>query len=214
MKKRGLVIGLLFVVLMAFVFQTEIAGFIGDVRDRATDAGEADEAVIAAMPALDESEGGTPPPLPEGEGETEITEEEVSGAVTYQEVSLFFVDEGGDVISAEKRSIVDSGGVARATMTALIDGPADSSLSSYIPEGTEIRDISIDDQGLCTVDFSSEIQAAELDSREERYVIESIAKTLAQFPSVNSVQIKVNGAVCQSLTGHWDISAPIAVDSL
>lgn len=218
MKKRGIIIGLLFVALMALVFQTEIKGLMTSVRDKAYDAAAADEAVISTLPALDEKEDdsgddGTPPPLPEGGDDADGTAD-VTADVSYREVSLYFIDENSDTVSAEKRSIIDQGGVARATMTELLAGPSSSSLSSYIPAGTEVLDISIGEDGVCTIDFSKEIQTAQLDSREERFVIESVVETLSQFDSVQAVQIKVDGAICKSLTGHWDISQPISVTDL
>lgn len=225
MKKRGIVIGLLFVALMALVFQAEIKGLMTSVRERAYDAADADQAVISALPALDEDENGTgdegtPPPLPDGteepgeDGEDTEDTEDVTAELSYSEVSLYFVDENSGAVSAETRSVASQGGIARATMEQLLTGPADSSLASYIPANTQVLDIAISEDGLCTIDLSGDIQQAQLDSRQERFVIESIVETLSQFDTVQQVQIKVDGAVCKSLTGHWDISKPLSVNDL
>lgn len=212
MKKKGAVTGLLFVVLLAFVFQTEIGGFLGSVRDKAKEAASADTAALAEkenLPKLNEGDAEAPP-VPNGTA-AKTTEDTAatSSAVTYKEVSLYYVDTDSSQMKVEKRSVINSVGVARATMEELLTGPTETSLKSYIPADTEILGINIDSNGLCTVDFSKEIQNAKLNSAEERYVLESIVGTLSQFDSVKSVQIKVNGEIVQSLTGHWDISKPL-----
>lgn len=219
MKKRGLITGLLFLVLLAFVFQTEITGFFASIRDRAYEAAEADSEAIEALPALSESETaatGEAPPLP---GETEEATAEAlpgatdSGEVAYREVSLYFVN-GSQELAAEKRSIINEGGVAKTTLQELLTGPEESTLSSYIPDGTQVLGVNLKEDGNCVVNFSKEIQSAKLDSTEERLVIESVVETLCQFPSIKSVSFQVEGKAIESLTGHWDVSAPIAKEDL
>ena len=210
MKKRGIVTGILFVALLAFVFQTEIGGFFASVRDKAFAAAEED-AETASLPQYVETESvstepeekkGEAPPVPEN---TEST----SADVTYKEVSLYYVDEAANSLAAETRSVVNQTGLAKTTLEELLTGPATETLASYIPAGTKVQSINIEDSGLCTVDFSKELQNRELNSSEEKYVIDSIVSTLSQFDSVNSVQIRINGHVVESIAGHWDISKPL-----
>ena len=210
MKKRGIVTGILFVALLAFVFQTEIGGFFASVRDKAFAAAEED-AETASLPQYVETESvstepeekkGEAPPVPEN---TEST----SADVTYKEVSLYYVDEAANSLAAETRSVVNQTGLAKTTLEELLTGPATETLASYIPAGTKVQSINIEEGGLCTVDFSKELQNSELNSSEEKYVIDSIVSTLSQFDSVNSVQIRINGHVVESIAGHWDISKPL-----
>ncbi len=215
MKKRGLITGLLFLVLLAFVFQTEISGFFASIRDRAYEAAEADSEAIENLPPLSESESGDTgeaPPLPEEEGAADDGTE--TGAVSYREVSLFFVDGKENQLTVEKRSIINQGGVAKTTLQELLTGPESGNLSSYIPDGTQVLGINLKEDGTCIVNFSKEIQGAKLNSSEERLVIESIVETLCQFDTVKSVQFQVDGKQVQSLTGHWDVSQPIAKEDL
>lgn len=214
MKKKGIITGILFVILLAFVFQTEIGGFFASVRDKAfTSAEEENTTDTAALPEYEETESnaitdvkdGEAPPTPDGTQST-------AADVTYKEVSLFFVNETDNELAVETRSVVNQVGLAKTTMDELLNGPVSTSLASYIPEGTEVQSINIQDNGLCTVDFSKEIQNAELNSTEEKYVIESIVNTLCQFDSVNSVQIRINGNVADSIAGHWDISKPLTAE--
>lgn len=90
-------------------------------------------------------------------------------------------------MAVEKRSIVNQTGVAKSMVQELLSGPVDTLLDLYIPSGTEIPGINIDKDGVCTVDFSKEIQQAELNSTEERYIIGSIVETLSQFDFVSAV---------------------------
>lgn len=212
MKKKGIVTGILFVVLLAFVFQTEIGGFFASVREKAfTAANESTLEETAALPDYEETEKNTTdqenkkgeaPPTPE---DTEST----SANVTYKEVSLYFVDKNSNGLAVETRSVVNQTGLAKTTLQELLTGPVTESLSSYIPAGTTVQSINIQEDGLCTVDFSKELQNAELNSTEEKFVIESIVNTLTQFDSVSSVQIRVDGSVVDSIAGHWDISQPL-----
>lgn len=230
MKKKGVITGLLFVVLLAFVFQTEIGGFLGSLKDKAQEAVNADTAALAEkenLPKTEEKESTTTtesednnaaaPPVPSNSGEASdddaANEAATASDITYKEVSLFFVDEAAGEMAVEKRSVINGLGLAKATMEQLLTGPTESSLQSYIPEDTEILGINIEDSGLCTIDFSPEIQNADLNSAEEKYVLESIVDTLGQFDTVKAVQIKVNGNTVQSLTGHWDISQPLPVNN-
>lgn len=214
MKKKGIITGILFVILLAFVFQTEIGGFFASVRDKAfTSAEEEGTTDTASLPAYEETESsaitndedGEAPPTPD---DTEST----AADVTYKEVSLFFVNENENGLAVETRSVVNQTGLAKTTMEELLTGPVSTSLASYIPEGTKVLSINIQDSGLCTVDFSDELQNAELNSTEEKYVIESIVNTLCQFDSVSSVQIRINGSVVDSIAGHWDISKPLTAE--
>lgn len=214
MKKKGIVTGILFAALLAFVFQTEIGGFFADVRDKAFASAASETEQAASLPEYVETESvndnaekekGEAPPVPENENKTEST----STDVTYKEVSLYFVDEGTNELAVETRSVVNQTGLAKTTLEELLTGPATETLASYIPAGTAVQSINIQEGGLCTVDFSKELQNAELNSSEEKYVIESIVSTLSQFDSVSSVQIRINGHVVDSIAGHWDISKPL-----
>ena len=212
MKKKGIITGILFVVLLAFVFQTEIGGFFASVRDKAFTSASKDATETASLPDYEETEsaavttdGGTAPPAA---GDTQST----AADVTYKEISLYFVDPTTDELTVETRSVVNQTGLAKTTMEELLSGPVSTSLSSYIPEGTAVESINIQDSGLCTVDFSKELQNADLNSSQEKFVIESIVDTLCQFDSVSSVQIRIDGTIVDSIAGHWDISKPLTAE--
>lgn len=124
-------------------------------------------------------------------------------------IVLYFGNKEG-YLTAEKRVIQKTPGVARAAMNELIKGPtAQSGLYASIPPGTRLKDIKIED-GLATVDFSGAIQSKHPGgSAGESLTIGSIVNTLTQFPSVQEVQILVEGRVVETLAGHLDISKPL-----
>ena len=95
-------------------------------------------------------------------------------------------------------------------MNELIKGPtAQSGLYATIPPGTRLMDIKIED-GLATVDFSEAIKSKHPGgSAGESLTIGSIVNTLTQFPTVQKVQILVEGRVVETLAGHLDISKPL-----
>ncbi len=124
-------------------------------------------------------------------------------------IVLYFGNEEG-YLTAEKRVIPKTPGVARAAMNELIKGPtAQSGLYATIPPGTRLMDIKIED-GLATVDFSEAIKSKHPGgSAGESLTIGSIVNTLTQFPTVQKVQILVEGRVVETLAGHLDISKPL-----
>ena len=75
----------------------------------------------------------------------------------------------------------------------LIWGPQTEGLRATIPEGTRLLGISIVN-GLCTVDFSKEfVDNHSGGSAGEIMTLTSILKTLQEFPSIDKVQILVEG---------------------
>ena len=215
MKKRGMITGILFVVLLAFVFQTEIGGFFADVREKAFASADATkekkEQVSADLPDITEKETVTANTAEKAEASAPPVAE-AGTDISYKEVSLYFVDTQKDDLAVETRSIINQTGVAKTTLNELLTGPVSSTLASYIPKGTTVKSIDIDKTGLCTVDFSEELQNSEMTSSREKFVIESIVNTLSQFDSVKAVQIRINGNIVNSIAGHWDISKPLTAE--
>ncbi len=95
------------------------------------------------------------------------------------------------------REIPATKAVARAAMTALLDGPtADErgtspAISSTVPAGTELLNLSIKD-GVATVDLSSEFESGG-GSASCLGRLGQVVYTLTQFGSVDSVALRVDG---------------------
>ncbi len=114
------------------------------------------------------------------------------------EVELYFIGPDGKNLVMEKRSIGKTQSMARNTLQELIKGPAENQNLSSIPEGTRLRDINLKPDGLCIVDLSS--QARQVSSAEqEKLMVDAIANTLKQFPTVEDVTFMIDGQKVDSM---------------
>lgn len=135
---------------------------------------------------------------------------EINSNLETREIVLYFADESGTYLQQETRKIPKNESIARTTIAALIDGPTGSGLLPTIPAATILDDINIK-EGLCTVDFSSEL----IDNHPggmtaEELTVYSIVNTLTQFQSVDEVKILVDGKEVNSIAGHVDVSTAMA----
>jgi len=127
-----------------------------------------------------------------------------------REVILYFPDANGQYLQAEKRNIPKTESIARRTVEELINGPQNPDLLPTIPSGTILEDINIRD-GLCTVDFSSELCDNYYGGlKDEEMTVYSIVNTLTQFSAINEVKIWVDGQEIESIAGHVDVSEAMA----
>ena len=69
-------------------------------------------------------------------------------------------------------------------------------------------DINLKPDGLCIVDLSSEARQVS-DRSQEELMIDAVAKTLGQFPTVQERTFMINGENVDSIGGYVDLSAPI-----
>ncbi len=95
------------------------------------------------------------------------------------------------------REIPATPAVARAALTALIEGPIGSErtafqpISTAIPAGTRLLDVAIAD-GVATVDLSREFESGG-GSSSTFGRLGQVVYTLTQFPTVTSVQFRIEG---------------------
>ncbi|PKM82956.1 MAG: hypothetical protein CVU89_02135 [Firmicutes bacterium HGW-Firmicutes-14] len=143
-----------------------------------------------------------------GQGNTETAQaQETQGEKVT--LALCFADQNGDYLTIEQREIALVPGLARAAVNELIRGPEGKGLSTTIPEGTRLLDINIDN-GLCTVDFSSEFRENHWGgSSGEILTVYSVVNTLTQFATVEKVEILVEGQRIETLAGHMDLTVPV-----
>lgn len=124
-------------------------------------------------------------------------------------LALYFGDKEG-YLGVEMRTIPKTPGIARAAMQELIRGPsAGTGLSPTLPSGTTLNSIKIEG-GIATVDFSRELKSGHKGGTSgEMATVYSIVNTLTQFPSVQKVQILIDGQKVESLSGHLDLTRPL-----
>lgn len=131
-----------------------------------------------------------PPAAPVVSGETRV-------------VSLYFADEASQQLVLEERSIPKVVGIARATMEELIKGPTQAGLKPAVPTSTRLLDINVRQDGLAIVDFSGDlIKDLPASAMAEKLAVYSIVNTLTQFPTVDRVEMRVDGQNVDTLLGY------------
>jgi spore germination protein GerM len=118
-------------------------------------------------------------------------------------VTLYFADASGEKLVAEERTIGKVTGIGRACMEELVKGPSQSSLKPTLPASTKILDINVRQDGLAIVDFSGNlIKDLPASAQAEKLAVYSIVNTLTQFPTVQKVELRVDGKKVDTLLGH------------
>ena len=121
-------------------------------------------------------------------------------------VTLYFADSTASKLVAEERQVAKVVGIGRVSLEELIKGPTQASLKPTLPATTKLLDINIKADGLAIVDFSgSLIKELPASATAEKLAIYSIVNTLTQFPTVQKVELRVDGKKVDTLLGHEKI---------
>lgn len=129
-------------------------------------------------------------------------------------ITLYFADTTGTKLVAEERDIAKVTGIARVTMEELIKGPLQAELKSTLPASTRLLDINVRQDGLAIVDFSGNlIKELPASADTEKLAVYSIVNTLTQFPTVEKVELRVDGKKVDTLLGHTKLSPALARNS-
>lgn len=141
----------------------------------------------------------------------ETSQTAVSGET--RTIALYFKDANQKLV-LEERVIPKAEGIARVTMQELIKGPAQAGLEATLPVSTQLLDINIRPDGLAIVDFSGEL-VTELPASEtaEKLAVYSIVNTLTQFPTVDRVELRVDGQRVSTLLGYVDVEPNVVRDA-
>lgn len=130
------------------------------------------------------------------------TETQVNYNVETKIVELYFIDESGNKLIVEEREITKVEGIGRATIGELIKGPVLSTMKPSLPGTTQLLDINVRPNGLAIVDFSNDLIAdLPASTMSEKLAVYSIVNTLTQFPTVDRVEIRVDGKRVETLKG-------------
>lgn len=131
-------------------------------------------------------------------------------------VTLFFLDDGDDLLHKETREIAagpTEADEAERALAELIKGSAKGFVSPLPPQ-TRVRQVFIGPDGLATVDFSRDI-ADDLayGSTSELAAVFAVVDTLAfNFKAVRKVALLVEGAEKETLGGHVDLTRAFVPD--
>jgi len=138
-----------------------------------------------------------PPPAAEaGEREALPAAAEISEGETFT-ASLYAVDGDGYVAPISVRLPFDTTEVARKTLQYMVKGgPGDALLpagfASLLPEGTEVVSLAVDAASkTATIDFNEAFLGYE--PEEERRILEGLVWAMTSFPTVEYVQLWVEG---------------------
>lgn len=116
----------------------------------------------------------------------------------------------GEKLGVAERQVPQTKAVANAALTALCGGltteETDAGLTSAVPVGTELLGVSIRD-GVATVDLSGEY-ASGGGSLSMMARVAQVVYTLTQFPTVTSVDFRMDGAPLTELGGEGLVLEP------
>ena len=139
--------------------------------------------------------------------------EDVAGDLMRTEMTLCFGDQSGRYLIGEEItvSLANTDNPQAYLMKKLSDGPRDQGLRKLLPEGTQVRSVTVED-GVCNVDLSREfVEDMPRSPLGQRLVLSAIANTLTQTQSVSGVELYIEGSLLTSY-GVWQLNAPLVVD--
>lgn len=116
------------------------------------------------------------------------------------QITVFAKDERG-LLAPIALQTEKSESVAKKALEYLVEGgPAQGHMpagfTSVLPKGTKVKDMNIKDK-LAVVDFSKEFN--EYNLQDERKMLEAVTWTLTSFPTVEKVQIRVEGKALKEM---------------
>lgn len=194
------------------LFKNDKAGEEQQPQEAEPDASatlENDLSITGADPAAGDPAGAAAPKDAAPEAQ-EAPEAQTAPSVDTRRVTLYFASADGSTLEPETRDIPKQEGIARATVNQLIAGPQDANLSPTLPAAAILEDIDISN-GVCTVDFSSElVENLEQDTQKQLLALYSIVNTLSQFDTVDYVKILIDGRTLDTSIGGVDVSAALA----
>lgn len=122
--------------------------------------------------------------------------EDLGAVNTETTVRLYFSDLNGRyLVPAEQKSYFsDADEIPVYVVQQLIAGPTESDQLPTMPEGTELLGLTVESDGVCTVDLSSEFYYNRPDTGFlERMTIYSLVNSLTELEPIKSVRILVEG---------------------
>jgi len=129
-------------------------------------------------------------------------------------VHLYFarVVNGKQRMVAISRELPAGLGTARAALEELLRGEVPRGCDRPLPPATTIRHITTAD-GLATVDFSRQLaEGFRGGSDNEGVLVYSIVNTLTSLPTIDKVQLLVEGEKVSQIGGHLLVSEPLGFD--
>lgn len=117
-------------------------------------------------------------------------------------VELWYLRPDGQALEVERRQIVKTVDqtLVQAVLAAWAEGPEDG-LTACLPEGSQIRDVTLQD-GVCTVDLSPEyIQGLPQNETAAALMVYAMVNTLCEVDGVEAVQLYIEGEPAPAVGG-------------
>ncbi|MBN1365483.1 MAG: GerMN domain-containing protein [Syntrophaceae bacterium] len=123
-----------------------------------------------------------------------------------QIVKIYFSDQQERFLKPEKRYVTKESDVAlqaKEIVKALLDGSKTGLINTF-PEGVNVRETKIKDDGTLLVSFSKNLtKAYQGSSTSEMATIYSLTNSITQnIPSIKKVKILIEGKDLSSIKGH------------
>jgi hypothetical protein len=154
---------------------------------------------------------------PAAPGSANVPAAATTPAVPHVVATLFYGTEDGQALAAVKREVPLEQS-ARAQGRQILDAELDAPPPPYlpvIPKGTVLRAFYITERGDAFVDLGSELSTAHPGgSTNELLTVYAIVNAVtANLPSVQRVQILIDGKQADTLAGHVDLRRPFDRDT-
>ena len=142
--------------------------------------------------------------------QTKDTEKPAQEKPKEMQVNVYYPrNDGTGLIAVSRKVNTEKDDKYTAAMKSLLTGTKEKGQTNVIPKKAKLRSVTVKD-GVATVDFSKELeQNFSGGSTGEEMLIGSIVNTLTDFAEVEKVQILIEGASVETLSGHMDLSEPL-----
>ena len=142
--------------------------------------------------------------------QTKDMEKPAAAVPKEMQVSVYYPRNDGTGLIAVSRTVnIEKDDKYTAALKSLLTGSKEKGQTNVIPKKAKLRSVTLKN-GVATADFSKELeQNFSGGSTGEEMLVGSIVNTLTDFPEVQKVQILIEGASVETLSGHMDLSEPI-----
>lgn len=127
-------------------------------------------------------------------------------------LTLYFSNKDGDQLVPETREVHYSSNISleKLIMEQLMEGPKESGLQATIPTGTKLITITVVDK-VCYVNLD-EMFLNQNKEISEQVVLYSIVDSLSELPSVDKVQLSINGDTSGTCRYTYDLATMYEAD--
>ena len=131
-------------------------------------------------------------------------------------IKVYFPDDAGINLVAVDRTVEIKNDAEKyfAAVNSLINYPGEKDLTVIFPKNAKINSVTFKN-GTAFVDFDKNIKKSFAGgSTGEELLVNSVVKTLTEFPEVKQVRFLIDGKEIETLSGHMDLSEPIKKSDL